>query len=96
VSGKFAIKVDDGHEFIASPGYIASLPSGHDAWGVGDEHVVVIDWFGASNRWAILHSWSTLALSLAPPAAPAWPRARESATTAMLRLRPYAAGSVFT
>jgi hypothetical protein len=26
-----------------------ALPSGHDAWVVGDEDVVVIDWFGASN-----------------------------------------------
>jgi hypothetical protein len=25
------------------------LPSGHDAWVVGDEPVVVIDWYGASN-----------------------------------------------
>jgi len=29
-------------------GDITSLPSGHDAWVVGDEPVVV-DWFGASN-----------------------------------------------
>ncbi len=25
------------------------LPSGHDAWVVGDEPVVVVDWYGASN-----------------------------------------------
>jgi hypothetical protein len=25
------------------------LPSGHDAWVVGDEQVVVVDWYGASN-----------------------------------------------
>ena len=31
------------------PGDITSLPSGHDAWVVGDEPVVVVDWFGASN-----------------------------------------------
>jgi hypothetical protein len=31
------------------PGEITSLPSGHDAWVVGDEPVVVIDWYGASN-----------------------------------------------
>jgi hypothetical protein len=28
---------------------IGSLPSGHDAWVVGDETVVVVDWYGASN-----------------------------------------------
>lgn len=49
VSGRLAIRMDDGTEFIASPGDITSLPSGHDAWVVGDEPAVVIDWFGASN-----------------------------------------------
>ena len=41
--------MDDGTEFIAGPGDVTSLPSGHDAWVVGDEPVVVVDWFGASN-----------------------------------------------
>lgn len=49
VSGRLAIRMDDGSEFIAGPGDITSLPSGHDAWVVGDEPVVVVDWFGASN-----------------------------------------------
>ena len=49
VSGRLGIKMDDGSEFIAGPGDITSLPSGHDAWVVGDEPVVVVDWFGASN-----------------------------------------------
>jgi hypothetical protein len=34
---------------IAGTGDITSLPSGHDAWVVGDEPVVVVDWYGASN-----------------------------------------------
>jgi hypothetical protein len=51
VSGRLAIRMDDGSEFVAGPGDITSLPSGHDAWVVGDETVVVVDWFGASN-WA--------------------------------------------
>ena len=49
VSGQLAIRMDDGTEFIAGPGDITSLPAGHDAWVVGDEAVVVVDWFGASN-----------------------------------------------
>jgi hypothetical protein len=49
VSGKLAIRMDDGTEFVAGPGDITSLPKGHDAWVVGDEAVVVVDWFGASN-----------------------------------------------
>jgi len=49
VSGRLAIRMDDGTEFIAGPGDVTSLPSGHDAWVVGDESVTVVDWFGASN-----------------------------------------------
>jgi hypothetical protein len=49
VSGSLAIRMDDGTEFVARPGDITSLPSGHDAWVVGDEPAVVVDWFGASH-----------------------------------------------
>ena len=49
VSGQLAIRMDDGTEFLAGPGDITSLPSGHDAWVVGDEPVVTVDWFGATN-----------------------------------------------
>ncbi len=49
VAGRLAIRMDDGTEFIAEPGDVTSLPSGHDAWVLGDEPVVVVDWFGASN-----------------------------------------------
>ncbi len=49
VSGQLAIKMDDGSEFVAGRGDVTSLPSGHDAWVVGDEPVVVVDWFGATN-----------------------------------------------
>jgi hypothetical protein len=49
VSGRLAIRMDDGSEFIAGPGDVTALPSGHDAWVVGDEPVVTVDWFGAGN-----------------------------------------------
>jgi hypothetical protein len=49
VSGTIAVRMDDGTEFTATPGEITSLPSGHDAWVVGDEPVVLVDWYGASN-----------------------------------------------
>jgi hypothetical protein len=49
LSGRLGIRMDDGTEFIANPGDVTSLPSGHDAWVIGDEPVVVVDWFGASN-----------------------------------------------
>jgi hypothetical protein len=49
VAGRLGIRMDDGTELIAGPGDITSLPKGHDAWVIGDEPVVVVDWFGASN-----------------------------------------------
>jgi hypothetical protein len=49
VSGRLAIRMDDGTEMIAEAGDITSLPSGHDAWVIGDEPVVIVDWYGASN-----------------------------------------------
>jgi hypothetical protein len=49
VAGQLAIRMDDGTEFVAGPGDVTSLPSGHDAWVVGDEPVITVDWFGASS-----------------------------------------------
>lgn len=49
ISGRLAIKMDDGTEFIAGPGDVTSLPQGHDAWVLGDEPVVIVDWYGATN-----------------------------------------------
>ncbi len=49
VCGQLAIRMDDGTEFVAKAGDITSLPSGHDAWVVGEEPVVVVDWYGASS-----------------------------------------------
>lgn len=49
VSGRLGIRMDDGREFIAGPGDVTCLPKGHDAWVVGNEPAVVVDWFGASQ-----------------------------------------------
>ena len=49
VSGRVHVVMADGREFEAGPGDITSLPQGHDAWVVGDEPAVVVDWYGASN-----------------------------------------------
>ena len=47
VSGRLHIVMSDGKEFEAGPGEVTSLPSGHDAWVVGPEPVILIDWQGA-------------------------------------------------
>jgi hypothetical protein len=49
VQGTLHVLMADGTEFDARPGDVTALPQGHDAWVVGDEPVVVVDWYGASN-----------------------------------------------
>ncbi len=49
VSGTLHIKMADGTEFDATPGQLTYLPAGHDAWVVGDENAVVVDWHGAAH-----------------------------------------------
>jgi hypothetical protein len=49
VSGTLHVVMGDGTEFDAHPGDVTALPSGHDAWVVGEEPVVIVDWWGASN-----------------------------------------------
>jgi quercetin dioxygenase-like cupin family protein len=49
ISGRMHVKMADGQEFEMGPGDVAVMPSGHDAWVVGDEPVVAIDWQGATN-----------------------------------------------
>ena len=43
VSGRLAVRMDDGSQAEFGPGEVSMLPPGHDAWVVGNEPVVVID-----------------------------------------------------
>jgi quercetin dioxygenase-like cupin family protein len=49
IQGTLQIKMADGTEITAQPGDVTALPQGHDAWVTGDEPVIVVDWYGASN-----------------------------------------------
>jgi quercetin dioxygenase-like cupin family protein len=49
LAGRLHIKTAAGHEFETSAGDVTALPSGHDAWVVGNEAVVLIDWSGAAD-----------------------------------------------
>jgi len=46
ISGRMKVVMDDGEEMEFGPGDLAQIPPGHDAWIVGDEPCVVIDWHG--------------------------------------------------
>jgi len=46
VSGRFRTQMDDGSVLETSPGDVFDIPAGHDAWVVGDEPAVSIQWSG--------------------------------------------------
>ncbi|MFE7129838.1 cupin domain-containing protein [Streptomyces sp. NPDC057638] len=46
VSGRIKIVMDDGETAEAGPGDFLSVAPGHDAWVVGDEPCVAVDWTG--------------------------------------------------
>ncbi len=49
VSGQLHVAMADGTEFDLGPGDVSSLPSGHDAWVVGNEPAILVDWYGAGK-----------------------------------------------
>jgi hypothetical protein len=55
VAGVLRIRMDNGSEFDCRPGDVSLLPSGHDAWVVGDEAAVVVDFQGMLD-YAIAHT----------------------------------------
>ena len=46
VAGVLRVQMADGSEVDCGPGDVSLLPSGHDAWVVGDEQAVVVDFQG--------------------------------------------------
>lgn len=46
LSGELMVKMDDGSTFLCKPGDVSLLPMGHDAWVVGSEPAVVVDFQG--------------------------------------------------
>ena len=44
VSGHMKTVMDDGDEDVFGPGDFVIAPSGHDAWTLGDQPCVMIDW----------------------------------------------------
>jgi len=49
LAGTIMIVTDDGTELLCKAGHVSRLPEGHDAWVVGDEPVVIIDFQGLAD-----------------------------------------------
>lgn len=46
LSGRIAVRSDAGEEVEYGPGDVMVVPPGHDAWVVGNEDCVSVDWSG--------------------------------------------------
>jgi hypothetical protein len=49
ISGTLRVRMADGTEFDFTAGDVGVIPPGHDAWVVGDQPYVGIDWAGMAN-----------------------------------------------
>jgi len=49
VSGRLAVRLNDGSQHEFGPGDAHIVPPGHDAWVVGPEKVVLLDFQGAAD-----------------------------------------------
>ncbi|SRR6266545_894496 len=49
LSGRMHIRMDDGQELEIGPGDVLQIPPGHDAWIVGDEPYVGVDFKGGAE-----------------------------------------------
>ena len=49
LSGRAAVKMDDGEEMVLGPGDVFYVPPGHDSWVVGHEPYVSLHLHGASG-----------------------------------------------
>jgi class 3 adenylate cyclase len=47
ISGVMRVVMDDGLELDIPPGSVFEIPSGHDAWVVGDDPFVTVEWTSA-------------------------------------------------
>ncbi|MBI4212829.1 MAG: cupin domain-containing protein [Chloroflexi bacterium] len=49
LSGRMRVRMDDGSEVEVGPGDVVKIDPGHDAWTVGDEVCVMVDFAGAAH-----------------------------------------------
>lgn len=48
-AGRLKVITSQGQEFEVGPGEVTSLPAQHDAYVIGDDPVILIDFFGAMH-----------------------------------------------
>jgi class 3 adenylate cyclase len=63
-SGCLAVELEDGSIFEIKKGQVFDIAPGHDAWVVGDEKVVTVEWVGQQSWLQAKHSDRVLATLL--------------------------------
>jgi quercetin dioxygenase-like cupin family protein len=48
-AGRLKVVTSQGQEFEVGPGEVTSLPAHHDAYVIGDDPVILVDFFGAMH-----------------------------------------------
>jgi hypothetical protein len=51
LSGQLQVRMDDGSEELFGPRDVMLLPPGHDAWSVGDEPAVFVEFSRGNDYW---------------------------------------------
>jgi class 3 adenylate cyclase len=49
LSGRMAVRTDDGEEVIIGPNHVSDLLPGHVTWVDGDDELVMVDWAGGAG-----------------------------------------------
>lgn len=49
LSGRLKVVMDDGTQMECKPGDVSLLPEGHDAWVIGDEPAIIVDFQGMAD-----------------------------------------------
>lgn len=52
ISGRMRVRMNDGKEVEFEPGDLLDCPPGHDAWVVGDQECVMVDWGPTVAKYA--------------------------------------------
>jgi len=50
LAGRWHVELDDGTSADVGPGDVYAIPPGHDAWVIGEEPVLTIDWGPAHDE----------------------------------------------
>ena len=64
VSGRFAVRMEDGEEAEFGPGDVMDVPPGHDAWVVGDEPAVLLDFGGNIDLLGVIREHERIVTTL--------------------------------